>query len=442
MDSKVIESTIAKLREIMLRYCGNKVEKNTIENTIKNINNITIPDLEVLTSYEQLVSILVQLILHDNKHAAVFECLKTYRKSTHTGVFKIDNQFIMKYDSYTDLRLLRVYKILGIGINEQCKLVTPSWYSFIDHSSVNSASVTADNDSGSDSSDNTDDTHNDDDDDIHDINEDTPLTDTTEKSRNKQINTANLMTIEVQPMLQDSIVFYKWYKKTNFAMRDHDYIITKMMLSVAKSIKYCHDLNLVHGDIKPDNLIVINDLHSISNAHDNADDDHDDHLMRRNQRVPCIYLIDFGMCGRDNLDEGTGGTRPFCAPETNNVNNVKEVLAQNLKERIRKNNGISVESAASDEYMWGKVTKAQDVWSFGLILFSLVSYYNVYHYYCEYPTRTFDRSGFIRECELANDPEFSGHALYHVISKMLCPHENRASICEVITMIESALLVM
>ena len=56
--------------------------------------------------------------------------------------------------------------------------------------------------------------------------------------------------------------------------------------------------------------------------------------------------------------------------------------------------------------------------------------------------RTFDRAGFVSDCELENNPDISDHALYPVLSKMLCPHNKRATIDEVISMMETALVDM
>jgi len=415
-----IESTTAKLRVLLVNRGIITDDTETKEfrndNVVKIKNYITIADADCSLAYDELARMVTHIIRH-GRHTDFFPCLKTYRKSKKTGVFNADNRFIIKYDTYTDLRLLKTYKKLGNGINETYKIVTPTWYSFIKLNKAMTVSIDDDDIVNSDSESNV--TANRDDDDDDD-------------DRDNKINMDVLMTLEIQPMLQESIVFHEWYRKTHFNTRDHDGIIINMMLSVAKSIKYCHDMDLVHGDIKPDNLMVIREARTRD----------DMRIMHRNHRVPDIYLIDFGMCGRENIDEGTGGTRPYCAPETNNVNNVQQVLAHNLKERTRQNNGVQVSAVSGDEYIWSKLTKAQDVWSFGIILFTLVSYYSVYHYYREYPMRTFDRAGFVRECELENNPDISDHALYPVLSKMLCTHDKRATIDEVISMMETALVDM
>lgn len=424
---RAIESISAKLRHLLIdRNRGTNdntnhndididISGNDIAIKVKNlITSASAADTECSLLYEELARMLTHAIIN-GRHSDFFQCLKTYRNSKKTGVFKVDNQFIIKYDSYADLRLLKTYKRLGTGINDHYKIVTPDWYSFIQRNNGVTIDTINEIESGSSDDECADDVADDD----------------NKKKNEGQMNADNLMTLEIQPMLQDSIVFHEWYRITHFNTQDHDTIITNMMLSVAKSIKHCHDLDLVHGDIKPDNLMVICDARS-----------RDIHMMQRSHRVPDIYLIDFGMCGRENIDEGTGGTRPYCAPETNNVNNVQQVLAFNLKERTRQNNGVQVSAVSGDEYVWNKLTKAQDVWSFGLILFTLVSYYNVYHYYREYPMRTFDRAGFVRECEFANNPEISDHALYPVLLKMLCPHDVRATIDEVISMMDAALVTM
>jgi hypothetical protein len=429
-----IETTIAKLRPLLIvsergtndNNDNDNDNDNDIsissenDNAIKVKNHITstnAADTECSLVYDELASMLTHTILR-GRHSDLFQCLKTYRKSKKTGVFKVDNRFIIKYDSYADLRLLKTYKRLGAGINDQYKIVTPDWYSFIQRNNGAAIDIDTINDIESRSSDD-ECTHN------------GSADDNKKKKEEGRINTDTLMTLEIQPMLQDSIVFHEWYRRTQFNTQDHDNIITNMMLSVAKSIKYCHDLDLVHGDIKPDNLMVVCDARSRAIP-----------IMRRTHRVPDIYLIDFGMCGRHKIDDGTGGTRPYCAPETNNVNNVQEVLTYNLKERTRQNNGIKVYAVSGDEYVWNKLTKAQDVWSLGLILFTLISYYNTYNYYREYPMRTFDRAGFVRNCELANNPDISDHALYPVLSKMLCPHDQLATIDEVISMMDDALVSM
>ena len=144
----------------------------------------------------------------------------------------------------------------------------------------------------------------------------------------------------------------------------------------------------------------------------------------RRDTIPDIFLIDFGMCGREDRDDGSGGTRPFCAPETTNI---REPDIQHTKDK------------SSDKYRWCKQSRKHDVWSFGLTLFTLISYRKVFHYYSEYPAKTFDQMGYVNECELSGDPEINSHALYPVFAKTLCVPENRASIGEIVQLLTDAL---
>jgi hypothetical protein len=242
-----------------------------------------------------------------------------------------------------------------------------------------------------------------------------------------KVNFDQLRTLEIQPLLPNSTPLYKWYRSVHISMKDHDFIVTSIMLSVAKSIKYCHDKNLVHGDIKPDNvLMIVNGPASVSTAAS---------FTVRRTAIPETYLIDFGMCGREDMDTGTGGTRPYCAPETTNVDvainhSAAGAVGSSLK-KMRLNEEV--------DYTWCKMTKVQDIWSFGLMLFTMISFSNLYYYYNEFPKRVFDTSGYVRISELASEPEIGGHVLYPIFAKTLCAPENRASIDEIIQLMTVAL---
>jgi serine/threonine protein kinase len=387
-----MRSEIASMQRIAHHYGNDTAASDAGGTKIKNFILITTnmsdePSHENFDKYAHLI----YMTFFYQKQTRVFPTLKSYLTKIQTGVFQSD-QHIIKYEQYDDLRQLRVYKILGHGINYNFKIVAPIWYHIYEHicsstaatkrSASIEAAVAADFGGGPDAN-----------------------------STLGKID--NLMTLEIQPRLKYSTMFYKWYRTSHIAMRDHDYIIATMMLSVAKSIAYCHDKLLVHGDIKPDNFLVI----SIPTP-----------TIRRDT-VPDIFLIDFGMCGREDRDDGSGGTRPFCAPETTNIRETDiKIVAHDDND-----------SRSSDNYRWCKQSRKHDVWSFGLILFTLISYRKVFHYYSEYPAKTFDQMGYVNECELSGDPEINSHALYPVFSKTLCVPENRASIGEVVQLLTDAL---
>ena len=345
---------------------------------------------------------LMSRVFYYRKHCGIFTNLKKYNTTYFNnsignvvGVFK-SAQYIIKYDNYNDLRQLAAYKKLGFGINRTidttttfaANIITPIWYC-----------IYARNDEVVNGGDNVGD---------DEFSESAESADQVESANCKSmLSIDKLMTLEVQPKLHNSVSFYKWYHTSCISMRDHDCVITKIMLSIAKSIQFCHAKNIVHGDIKPDNFIV----ESGSRSSDN-------NVIRRSN-VPAVFLIDFGLCGTHGTDEGTGGTRPFCAPETTNVNVV-----------------------ASDDYVWCKISKMHDVWSFGLVLFTIISYNSIFNHYKEYPTRVFDNRGYVRDEVLSGDPEISEHPLYEVFMKTLCPPDERAPIDEIIDLITNALIKM
>ena len=411
-----IRSEIASMQRIMSQY-GNGNDSDAsgakIRRPIKNFI-LTIPTIPTTSTtsdeppaqsqshddFDDYVHLIYMTFFYQ-KQTRVFPKLKTYFTQLQTGVFKSE-QHIIKYDQYDDLRQLRVYKMLGSGINYNLKIVTPIWYHVYEH--IYSGATTT----------------------IKSIDAIvTAALDDDAVAASKLDKLANLMTLEIQPRLKYSTMFFKWYRTTHIAMRDHDYVIAAMMLSVAKSIAYCHDKLLVHGDIKPDNFLVISTPHH--QHHQATVVDTTAATTIRRDTVPDIFLIDFGMCGREDRDDGSGGTRPFCAPETTNI---REPDVQLTKDNDRK---------SSDEYSWCKQSRKHDVWSFGLILFTLISYRKVFHYYSEYPSKTFDQTGYVNECELSGDPDINSHALYPVFSKTLCVPENRASIDEIVQLLTDAL---
>ena len=428
-----VRSEIASMQRIMYQY-GNHDDSDTSDaSDASDVSGARIKNFILITSaildepgkmtpshpdpnpfFDEYMYLIYMTFFHQ-KQTRVFHKLKTYLSQIQSGVFRSD-QHIIKYDRYTDLRQLHVYKMLGCGINYNLKIVTPIWYHIYKHV-YSSTSATANS--------------------VDDMVAAAFGGDANTASKLDKIT--NLMTLEVQPQMKDATMFYKWYRTSHIAMRDHDYVIATMMLSVAKSIAYCHDKLLVHGDIKPDNLLVISNPNHQAMAVDATTTTTTTTTTPttlptlttspiRRDTVPDVFLIDFGMCGREDRDDGTGGTRPFCAPETTNI---REPDIHHLAD--------DDDRKSSDKYRWCKQSRKHDVWSFGLILFTFISYRKVFHFYDEYPARTFDQMGYINESELSGDPEINSHALYHVFSKTLCVPENRASIGEIVQLLTDAL---
>jgi len=132
-----------------------------------------------------------------------------------------------------------------------------------------------------------------------------------------KINSKNRKTINFsfQPRIHNTISLRDWlliYENQNLNIE----IYIKLCIQISKSIQFIHSKHVVHGDIKPDNILI-------------------------EIKTNTPYIIDFGLSGLHGLSEGTGGTKPYCHPETLNIDN---------------NTNIS-------EYSWGKNEKKNDLWS-------------------------------------------------------------------------------
>ena len=375
-----IEDT-ASLRKELLTICElNTRYENSATHYIASsdsmrVKNFLNDDTKSDKLFNEYANALCRLFYY-RIHPHIFTPIKTYSPRSKTGVFKTV-QYIVKYDHYIGMRAILAYSLLGFGKNVEAKIVTPFLYYIFypgnteppNHQSTAAAVAAA--------------------------------------------APELLRTIEMQPRLQGSTSIANWYRMSHIATKDHDFIATTMMLSVARSIRFCHDKNLVHGDIKPDNIIIVKEFKR------------EESFTVRRDSVPDAYLIDFGMCGREHHDTGSGGTRPYCAPETLNVR----------MESVRKE-----ESNDCDNYKWCKLSKAHDVWSLGLMLFTMISYKKLFYRYSEFPSAAFDSTtGYVCKSELVDHPVIGAHALYPVFAKTLCAPENRASVDDIIELMSAAL---
>jgi serine/threonine protein kinase len=375
-----IEDT-ASLRKELLTICelNTRYEKSATQYIVSSdamhVKNFLNDDAKSDKLFNEYVGALCRLFYY-RIHTYVFTPIKTYSPRSKTGVFKT-TQYIVKYDYYVEMRAMLAYSLLGFGKNTEAKIVTPFWYYI-----------------------------------FYPGNTVIPVTPPTHQSATVA-SPELLRTIEIQPRLQGSTSIGNWYRMSHIASKDHDFIVTAIMLSVARSIRFCHDKNLVHGDIKPDNIVIIKEFKR------------DEPFTARRDSVPDAYLIDFGMCGRAHHDTGTGGTRPYCAPETLNVR-----MASTRKE----------ESNECDNYNWCKLLKAHDMWSFGVMLFTMISYKKLFYRYSEFPSAAFDSlTGYVCKSELADHPIIGKHALYPVFEKTLCAPEHRASVDDIIELMSAAL---
>ena len=404
-----------------LNYEGRtRVTRYHSENTIKYAQSDPLTQHEKYVCYDFVNTMALLFIL--KKHTHLCNTVKMYDCVKKTGVFKFEDKFIIKYVIFTDMREATVYNELNShGINHVAKIVTPMWYSYFEGKECDTKAVLSDSDSGSDSESGSGSSRC-----------KITLYDKVGK-KNIRVSTRDIISIEIQPFLKYTVVFHKWYASTCFNPKNHDYVIGNMMLSLARSIKYCHDLDIVHGDIKPDNLLV---TYHYKYEDDDEGTDWQTKLKtagktRNQDDVPSVYLIDFGMCGYAGKHDGTGGTRPFCAPETKNIT-LSPVVMRHIKH-----------DSDSDTYHWCKLNKQHDIWSWALILFTVTAYHDVYNTYEAYPPDTFDASGYINENQMDYAFEIKTHPFYPIFEKTLRPPASRtSSIDEVIRLLEEVLKAM
>jgi hypothetical protein len=191
---------------------------------------------------------------------------------------------------------------------------------------------------------------------------------------NKELN----FDFSIQPYIKNTITLDEYIKLKKYTNE----ILIKHFYELCKIIEYMHNKDIVHGDLKPNNILI------------NSKND--------------LYLIDYGLSGLDKISSGTGGTKPFCAPETLNT-------------------------SETEEYVWRQNKKENDVWSIGIIYITIFLFNTIYHYYSEYPKDFFDSIGYINE-KYINKLDTKYYELFKSIFK-----KNRSNISEIKNILEKLL---
>jgi serine/threonine protein kinase len=142
-------------------------------------------------------------------------------------------------------------------------------------------------------------------------------------------------------------------------------MVYDLFIQLCAIIKELHELDCVHGDLKPSNIMI---------------------MTKHSQN--CVFLIDFGLSGIHlKTKHASGGTLPYCAPETENT------CALNVHNRRNKNNAVL--NSKEYKYNWTVHNKSHDIWSIGIIFMSIYVFNKTYHYYKDYPYDFFNNSGYI-----------------------------------------------
>ena len=202
------------------------------------------------------------------------------------------------------------------------------------------------------------------------------------------------ISYSIQPIVFHSHTLDTWFKRATPTNEQ----IMRLCIQMAEALTYLHALDVVHGDIKPGNTLIQTppccaDSGSKCNTNPTS-------------LSLSLYLIDFGMSGSPVESEGTGGTKPFCAPETGNGFNL---------------------SVNMDKYTWTKNQKHHDVWSFALMFFTLIALRKSTAYPKDYPSDFFDVAGYINHEYFDRIQDEPTRELFR---RALCPAEDRITAAE------------
>ena len=196
---------------------------------------------------------------------------------------------------------------------------------------------------------------------------------------------AKHMHFSIQPRIKNTLSLRKWMNMLSSRCYSVSYYI-QMCITVSKSILFMHSRNIVHGDVKPDNILI-----DISN------------------HTP--YIIDFGLSGLHKLSNGTGGTQPFCCPETKNCS-----------------------FTTNDGYVWTKNKKQHDLWSIAFMFSTIIIFKNSYNYYYDYPSSYFMNDYYVNARFLHRIPIHFREPFILVLSK-----KSDINLSNFITLLEEAL---
>jgi hypothetical protein len=210
------------------------------------------------------------------------------------------------------------------------------------------------------------------------------------------------ISYSIQPIVQHSQTLDAWFKHAAPTNAE----IMQMCIQMAEALVYLHAADIVHGDIKPGNTLIKKNYERADTGSGSTRTS--DSEAPPPPPSPSLYLIDFGMSGRAGFSDGTGGTKPFCAPETGNGFN----LAIDM-----------------DTYTWTKNQKCHDVWSFALTFFTMFVLRKLCFFPKDYPSDFFDvaRKGHI-------NPEYfdriQDEPTRELFRRALAPHEERITSAE------------
>lgn len=176
----------------------------------------------------------------------------------------------------------------------------------------------------------------------------------------------NAISFSIQYYVKDTVSLYNWVNDNigncaynKFSSIQHPFFI-HLFYQCAHLLCKIHKVSVVHGDIKPDNILI--------REHDDFNINHPEKCKKFT-----VFLIDFGLSGIHDVGVGTGGTIPYCHPEFKNI----------------------VDTNRSSKYNWKIMNKKHDVWSLGVAFITMYIYRGFYNYYHKYPNYFFTKDGYV-----------------------------------------------
>jgi len=174
------------------------------------------------------------------------------------------------------------------------------------------------------------------------------------------------ISFSIQYYVNNTIPLYNWVRENmgnynQFSTIQHPFFIY-LFYQCAELFQILHNANIVHGDVKPDNILIR---------------EHSDFNLYHQEKCKCftVYLIDFGLSGIEGKGYGTGGTIPYCHPEFKNIQDTNK----------------------SSKYNWKMLRLKHDIWSLGLGFLTMYIYRDYYNYYYKYPKYFFTKNGYISQ---------------------------------------------
>ena len=176
----------------------------------------------------------------------------------------------------------------------------------------------------------------------------------------------NTISFSIQYYVKDSVSLYTWVRENlatdiynRFSAIQRVFFV-ELFYQCALLLRDIHSVSIVHGDIKPDNILIC--------EHSNFNINHPERCKNFT-----MYLIDFGLSGLHKIGIGTGGTIPYCHPEFKNITDTNR----------------------TSKYNWKKINVKHDVWSLGISFLTMYIYRDFYSYYHKYPNYFFLKNGYV-----------------------------------------------